>query len=99
MNLSFQWSPNPNWTTYPGSGPTAYAIDRNTTPTATILSNYPATESWDADASLADGEIVKYDISAIFTGALRSALLTLHFKCVAPNVQYITATPTDTPAP
>jgi hypothetical protein len=92
-NLELTWSINPLWTVNPGFGPNWYEISRNGTPAATVTSDYPNDVTWASGDTLLTGGIIKYDIDALFSGPLRSALLSLHFQCNLGNLVEITATP------
>lgn len=85
-DVIFTWEPNPAWATYPGASPLQYEVFKNGFNAIGPPPGDPGPTVWATGDQLIDNSVIKYDVLAVFSGPLRSVVLTKEYLCQNGNL-------------
>ncbi len=86
QNISFSWSPDATWLSYPGYSPAQYQVYKNGVSQGLIDPQDPNATTWNTGISLNNNATVTLAAQAVFSGGLGSEILSKTYQCDKGNL-------------
>jgi len=86
QSITFTWSPNAAWSSYPGSSPAQYQVYKNGVSRGMIDPEDPNPTTWNTGVSLNNNGTVTLAAQAVFSGGLGSDILSKTYECSKGNL-------------